>query len=544
MEKLLSLSKFRFNISASAFIILMAIYFGFVLNFPVTEKIITLFAETGNGYFAYSSPLLLSAAFAVIFSLFTWPFIAKPFYIFLVFTSAMACFATLRYGVIFDYSMIENIFETHTGEALSYVNPSSIGFSLAFGVVPAILIALVRFEKKTPLKIRILKRFAVVLGALGVIAVIYVTSYKDYASVGRNNSYLNQLIVPSHLFNAVKYLDRTYLTEPLEYKVIGEDAAPVAAANGKPSLIVLVVGETARSANIGYNGYQRNTNPYTEGKGIISFQDVSSCGTATAHSLPCMFSNLNRKGYNKQRANHQDNALDIIQRAGTKVLWKENDGGDKAVAKKLNLLTITPEAFPEFCDGIYCFDEVMLKNFDQQIAANQGDNQLFAFHIIGSHGPTYWKRYPQDKEQFTPSCNQSDIENCSDREIVNVYDNTIVYTDFVLAQTIEKLESYRENYNVALMYISDHGESLGENGLYLHGTPYALAPEGQTKVPWFLWMDNGFENAYGIDRSCIQEKATSASYSHDNLFHSLIDFASVSTKAINKEMSIFTGCRK
>jgi len=543
MNKLLSLSKFRFNISASAFIILMAMYFGFVLNFPVTEKIITLSAETGDGYFAYSSPILLSAAFAIIFSLFTWPFIAKPFYIFLVFTSAMACFATLRYGVIFDYSMIENIFETNTGEALSYVNPSSIGFSLAFGVVPAILIALVRFDKTTPLKNRILKRVAVVLGAIGVIAVIYVTSYKDYASVGRNNSYLNQLIVPSHLFNAVKYLDRTYLTEPLEYKVIGEDAAPVAAANGKPSLIVLVVGETARSANIGYNGYERNTNPYTENKGIISFQDVSSCGTATAHSLPCMFSNLNRKGYKKQRANHQDNALDIIQRAGTKVLWKENDGGDKAVAKKLNLLTITPEEFPEFCDGIYCFDEVMLKNFDQQIAANQGENQLFAFHIIGSHGPTYWKRYPQDKEHFTPSCNQSDIENCSDEEIVNVYDNTIIYTDFVLAQTIEKLESYREKYNVALMYISDHGESLGENGLYLHGTPYALAPEGQTKVPWFLWMDKGFENAYGINRSCIQEKAATGSYSHDNLFHSLIDFASVSTKAINQEMSIFTGCR-
>ncbi len=139
--------------------------------------------------------------------------------------------------------------------------------------------------------------------------------------------------MPTHIFNSVKYVDRTYFTEPLEYKIIGEDATAMTAENNKPLLVVLIVGETARSANINYNGYERNTNPYTENQGIISIQDVSSCGTATAHSLPCMFSNLNRKGYNKLRANSQDNALDIIQRAGVKVLWKENDGGDKAVAK-------------------------------------------------------------------------------------------------------------------------------------------------------------------------------------------------------------------
>lgn len=543
MSNIFSKKKARLSISSSAFIILISLYFGFVLNYPVVDKLITLAAETGDGYFAYSSPLLLSAAFAIIFSLFTWPFITKPFFILLVSSSAMASFATLQYGVIFDYSMIENIFETNTGEALSYVNLSSIGFSVVFGVIPSILIALVSFDRSASLKVRIIKRVAVIIGAVVVISAIYLSSYKEYASVGRNNSYLNQLIVPTHIFNSVKYVDRTYFTEPLEYKIIGEDAAAMTAENNKPLLVVLIVGETARSANINYNGYERNTNPYTENQGIISIQDVSSCGTATAHSLPCMFSNLNRKGYNKLRANSQDNALDIIQRAGVKVLWKENDGGDKAVAKNINNLLITPSENPEYCGSIYCFDEVMLKNFDQEISENQNSNQLFAFHIIGSHGPTYWKRYPKEKELFTPSCNQSDIENCSDEEIVNVYDNTIAYTDFVISETIKKLESYKEEYNVALMYISDHGESLGENGLYLHGTPYALAPEEQTKIPWFLWMDASFEQAYNIDRQCVEEKAQKGGFSHDNLFHTLIDFSAVTTSAINPEMSIIASCR-
>lgn len=544
MIKALTLNRFRFTISTSTLIILMSLYFGFVLNIPVTGKLIALAANTGNGYFAYSSPLLLSGAFAIIFSLFTWPFIAKPFYILLIFTSSMACFATLRYGVIFDYSMIENIFETNTSEAVSYVNLSSVGFSFAFGVLPSILIILIKFKRSEPLKVRVLKRIGVVVGAFLVISIIYITSYKEYASVGRNNAYLNQLIVPAHIFNTVKYLDRTYLTEPLDYKLIGEDAEQVPASNDKPLMMVLIVGETARSSNIAYNGYQRNTNPYTEDKNIISFQNTSSCGTATAHSLPCMFSNMNRKGYSKQRANSQDNALDIIQRAGIQVLWKENDGGDKSVAKNINKVQITADQYPEYCDKMYCYDQAMLSNMDNEIRENGNKSQLFAFHIIGSHGPTYWKRYPKDKELFSPSCNQSDIENCTDEEIINVYDNTIAYTDFIISETIAKLESYRDKYNVALMYISDHGESLGENGLYLHGTPYALAPEGQTKIPWYIWMDSSFEQAYKINRQCLENKAKQGNYSHDNLFHTLIDFSGVKTTAVDNTMSLMTSCRQ
>ncbi|SGY95788.1 Phosphatidylethanolamine:Kdo2-lipid A phosphoethanolamine transferase [Moritella viscosa] len=257
--------------------------------------------------------------------------------------------------------------------------------------------------------------------------------------------------------------------------------------------------------------------------GIISFQDVSSCGTATAHSLPCMFSNLNRNNYDKNRANSQDNVLDVLTHAGIDTLWKDNDGGDKSVAKNIKKITIDASQYADVCNGSTCYDEAMLKSFDDEIA-NMKENKLIAMHMIGSHGPTYWLRYPQQKELFTPSCNQSDIENCSDEKIVNVYDNTIAYTDYVIAETIKKLQRYSADYNVALMYISDHGESLGEKGLYLHGTPYSFAPEEQTQVPFFMWLPQQYADAKGINKRCLMEKAKTETFSHDNLFHTLLGF--------------------
>ncbi len=542
MSQTIKSKTYKLSISSTSFILIAACYFGFILNYVVNNKVITLAEQTGSGLFAYTAPLLLSSAFIVIFSLFTIPYLTRLIFSVLIITSAMASYATLNYGVIFDYSMIENIFETNTSEASSYLSVKAVVYVMILGVIPTLLLWVVKFEKKHSIKVRIMQRVALIFGALAVIAVIYIASYKDYASVGRNNSYLNKLIVPTHIYYTVKYLDKTYFSTPLEYQQIGLDAKKNPSVNGKPELIVLVLGETARSMNLGINGYERNTTPYTEKYNLISFSDVSSCGTSTAHSLPCMFSNMNRDSYKKPIANAQDNVLDIIQRAGVSVLWKENDGGDKAVAKHLPKKIILPEDHPQFCDTSTCYDEALLEDMDSEIGSQDGKDQLYVLHVIGSHGPTYWKRYPKEHELFTPSCNRADIENCTDEEITNVYDNTIAYTDFVISQLIEKLQQYSDNYNVALMYISDHGESLGENGLYLHGTPYALAPEGQTTVPWLLWLDDRFAQNYGISKTCLTDKSHQV-LSHDNLFHTLLDFANVSTSAKDETMSILDSCR-
>ncbi|WP_298439026.1 phosphoethanolamine--lipid A transferase [uncultured Ferrimonas sp.] len=535
------LIKQKLSLCSSSLVMLMALYFGVVLNFPLTSKFYQLAQQSGDPTFALTAPLLLAAAFGVIFSLVNVPLIRKPLYALLLLSSATAAFATYQYGVVFDYGMIENVFETHSSEAAAYLNARSVFFTLVFGLLPALLLTRVRITKQKPMT-ELLQRTLVLAVSVVVIAIIAAAFYKNYAAIGRNNSYLNKMINPSHIYNSVKYINQNYLSTALPYRPLGEDATVIAPSNGKPNLTILVVGETARAANMQYNGYPRATNPFTQSLGMLAFQDVSSCGTATAHSLPCMFSNLDRNQYDKRQANSQDNALDVISHTGRKVVWIDNDGGDKNVAKNISLVKPDPQQYPQYCNGGSCYDAVMLPELEQQLAQNNGEDLLLAMHVIGSHGPTYHQRFPPEFERFSPSCNRSDIENCSDEEIVNVYDNTIAYTDYILAQLIQRLQQLNQQYNVALMYISDHGESLGENGLYLHGTPYALAPSTQTQVPWLLWMDPAFSRSYGIDRQCLAQQRNQP-LSHDNLFHTLISLAGVQSSVVDSSKDLFSGCR-
>lgn len=190
-----------------------------------------------------------------------------------------------------------------------------------------------------------------------------------------------------------------------------------------------------------------------------------------------------------------------------------------------------------------CFDEVMLKHANTFIQADD-KNKLIVLHTIGSHGPTYFQRFPVEKAKFAPWCNRKDIEQCTDQEITNVYDNTLVYTDYFLSQVVATLKKYSSQYNVAMMYMSDHGESLGESGLYLHGTPYSIAPKEQSTVPWLMWVPKQYADQKNIDLDCLKKESQQSKYSHDNFFHSLIGFYGVNTKEKQMQMDVFTTCKK
>jgi len=354
------------------------------------------------------------------------------------------------------------------------------------------------------------------------------------------------MIIPTHfIYSSVGLVKQRYFTKPMVYKMIGTDAQQKTTATDnsgqKPTLVFFVLGETARVQNYQYFGYPRDTNAYTQPFQPIFFKDVASCGTATAISVPCMFSNMTRDNFDRNRADNQDNVLDILQRAGISLLWKENDGGDKGVAKNIPLKELARDKREGFCDGDTCYDIAMLENLDQEIADQNGNRMIF-MHIIGSHGPTYFKRYPKEMAVYQPDCPRADIENCSVEQIVNTYDNTIRYTDYVLAQLMSKLESLQKDYNTALIYVSDHGESLGENGMFLHGMPYNLAPDYQTQVPLLVWMSQGFSQSKGIDMDCLRSK-THLPYSHGNLFHSLLGVMDVSTEAYDTSLDLFSQCR-
>nr|WP_258405160.1 phosphoethanolamine--lipid A transferase [Shewanella psychrotolerans] len=539
IKKLLT---YRIQMHMTTLILLCAVYFGTVMNYPVLKTIFNLSSDVSNSIFPYTAPILLICAFAIIFSAFAWPYVFKPFICFVVLTSAGALYAAVNFQTMFDSTMMESVFESNSSEILFYLNFRSVFYLFVFGILPCIFIAAVRIKPYRIWKHALIARVGIVFVAVVGIGLVTETCYKDYVSVGRNNSYLSKMVNPAHIFNGAKYLKKTYFETKLAYQTLGTDAKVAEVENGKPTLMVVVLGEAARAMNFTYNGYDRDTDPYTKNMNLIVFQNVSSCGSYTALSVPCMFSNMTRNSYSKPRAAAQDNVLNVLQHAGVDVMWIDNDGGDKGVAKNLTYIAIDPSLKNDDCNGSTCFDVAMLKDAKQFID-DGSHNKLLVLHTIGSHGPTYWQRYPDAQAPFQPACNRSDIENCNDKQIVNAYDNTLVYTDYVLSQVIDELKSVSNDYNVMMTYISDHGESLGEGGLYLHGTPYAIAPKEQTQVPWLMWMPEEYAQQKELSTQCLKEKAQKDTLSHDNLFHSLLGVYGVQTEVQDSELDITYSCR-
>ena len=389
-----------------------------------------------------------------------------------------------------------------------------------------------------------LHKVASMLVAMLVIGLIASLYYKDYAAIGRNNSYLKKMIIPTqYLRSAGQYLNKTYLTSVRPHQSLGLDATVAPHTERKPRLMVLVVGETARAKNFELNGYQRPTNAFTRDLGMLSFQNVSSCGTATAISVPCMFSRLDKSDYDPSIAKTQDNLLDIIRHAKVAVRWMENDGGCKGVCARVPTLEFASDSNSEHCDGEYCRDEVLLENMQAELAMLEGQDAVLVMHLVGSHGPTYYQRYPSEFRRFVPDCPRSDIQNCSDAEIVNSYDNTIYHDDYILSQIIAKLTLKQTDWETSLLYLSDHGESLGENGMYLHGMPYAFAPEEQTQIPLQLWMSPAFSQSGDYNQACLEQRAQNEQYSHDNLFDSVLGLMQINTELYRPAQDIFASCR-
>ncbi|MBL4913324.1 phosphoethanolamine--lipid A transferase [Shewanella schlegeliana] len=540
---------FKSGVSYVLFTLILAIYFSLVVNIPIYADLYAIFnnIDAVKIGFVLSIPIFFGATLNFLFNLFSWPVIAKPFFIILLILSSIVSYAGYNYGTLFDYNMITNIVETDSGEAGSYLSSYSVLWVVLMGIIPALIVFMIPIGiKQSPAKMLSMKLVSMAL-SLVVIAVIAALYYQDYSSVGRNNRYLKKAIIPTQfVYSTTDYIWKTFLSVPLEYRQIGLDAkqtdSTLAASKKKPTLMVLVVGETARSQNYELNGYPRDTNEYTRDLGIISFKNVSSCGTATAVSVPCMFSSMTKNEFNRDVADNQDNLLDILKRANIALLWKENDGGDKNVAARIDKVTIERSNKNEFCDGTTCYDMALLDNLEQDIDSLEG-NRMIILHIMGSHGPTYYKRYPAEMTKFKPDCPRSDIENCSIEEIVNTYDNTILYTDYVVSNVISKLEKLEDKYNTSLIYISDHGESLGENGMFLHGMPYSFAPDYQTKVPLMVWMSEGFKETRNINRECIKKEADNNQYSHDNIFHSILGVMEVETSDYKNSLDIFSSCK-
>ncbi|MEO7939904.1 MAG: sulfatase-like hydrolase/transferase [Burkholderiaceae bacterium] len=315
---------------------------------------------------------------------------------------------------------------------------------------------------------------------------------------------------------------------------------------------MLVVGETARAANFSLGGYGRNTNPElariaADGTALTYYSAVRSCGTNTQASLPCMLSHLGKQAFESTRQPYE-NLLDVLQRAGLAVLWVDNQSGCKGLCDRVNHVDTFGQTTPGLCADGACFDAVMLSGLDERIAALDAERRargvVLVLHQMGSHGPAYFKRSPAEFKPFLPECTSNVLQDCARDQLVNAYDNTLVYTDHVLASLVGWLadKAAHGRQDTAMVYVSDHGESLGENNLYLHGLPYALAPETQTHVPMLSWVSPPMAQRLNLRPDCLRQHAAGP-LSHDNLFHAMLGLADVQTSLYRKDMDWFAACR-
>jgi lipid A ethanolaminephosphotransferase len=362
----------------------------------------------------------------------------------------------------------------------------------------------------------------------------------------RNHKEIRYLITPTNVLwstGSVVAEDLKGAARPRQ--PIGLDAAPgpQMQARTRPTVLVVVVGETARAANWGLNGYARQTTPeLAKIPTLVNFPQVTSCGTNTEVSVPCLFAPVGRRDYDEATIRGSESLLHVLKRAGVGVLWRDNQSGCKGVCEGLpseEVLQLNP---PGLCADGRCMDEALLLGLDERLAQAKG-TQVLVLHQLGNHGPSYFRRYPEAFAKFQPACTQDDLRQCTQAEIVNAYDNVLLYTDHVLATLIERLQARAATVDSAVLYVSDHGESLGESNLFLHGLPYAIAPDVQKQVPMVMWFSEGLTAAAGLDLDCVRRRATQPA-AHDHLFHTVLGLTDVRTALYAPDWDLLRACRK
>ena len=486
---------------------------------------------------------LLWALHAALLLLFPTRPLLKAVSAFLFVAASVGAYFADTYGVSIDSETIRNLFETDKREAIGLFTLRSVFYVSVLGLAPAVLIMRMHVAKLS-MKQHLLQRAAFLAAFAVLVAVSFASLSAHYASFLREHKSVRYLVTPANIVYATSaYVGDTNLA-PGDSRLV-ELEAPVrriaAASPTKPLLMFLVIGETARSQNFQLGGYARPTNPELSRRNVQYFSNVSSCGTSTAISLPCMFSGLGRAAFDVVRAQRNTNLLDALASAGFRVQWRDNNSGCKGICARVENIDYTLHGDDKLCTKSGCYDEVMLKGLAQELAAVDRDT-VIVFHQAGSHGPAYSERYPKSFETFTPACQGNELSRCKVEHVVNAYDNSIVYTDYNLARQIDLLRASSAAADSILIYVSDHGESLGERGMYLHGAPFMVAPAEQTRVPFVLWMSEGYRKRFAVSEACLGAKKQGA-FSHDHLYHSVLGALGVSTARYQAAMDMFHECR-
>ncbi len=532
-------NSFTYNLVFAAFITL-------IQNIAYYRQVLHLVAIDSwqNGLFLATMPAVIFAVLNILFTLLFISWLRQGVVALLLLGGAAVQYFMINYGIIIDRTMMQNVFETNMAESMALVTPQYLLWLTLLGLVPALGALWVKI-KPTPLSwIALGARCFSILMSIVAILLVATFFYKDYASLMRNNKELVKSLTPSNIIFANISYYRHHAQANLPLVQIGLDAhkKPLPGGDAKKNLVILVVGETSRAENFSLGGYDKPTNPRLTNDNVVYFSQTASCGTSTGVSVPCMFSNMPRAGYDEQLASHQEGLLDVLQHAGVNVRWQENDGGCKGACDRVPTQDITELKLPGQCIGGECHDEALFNGVEDYI--NQLNNDgIIVLHTMGSHGPAYYQRYPDAFRKFTPTCDTNQIQTCSRESLINTYDNTILYIDYIVDKAINVLKGHQDKFNTALVYLSDHGESLGEDGIYLHSMPYAVAPTQQTHIPMLMWLSGGYQQQFSINDSCMRKQAGQQRFSQDNLFHTVLGMFNIATKEYQPPLDILQPCR-
>ena len=507
-------------------------------------------------WFCTAFALLIAALTCMLLSLLCWRWTLKPVISIFLLVAALGGYFMLSYGVVIDSTMLVNVMQTDLRESRDLVSWKMLLLVLLFAILPMIWL-----WRKPMKRLRLVRHilhhiFLFAIGLLlAVVAVLPI--YQDFASMMRNNIQLRFLVNPLNSFYALgEAMLESHKSSAVAIAPIGLDAkiGPTHYTHPKAPLVVLVVGETARSGNFGINGYGKDTTPNLkllqenkDSTGVLSsMTNVWSCGTSTATSLPCMFSHLGKIEYENSTANFE-NLVDVIYRAGFAVIWLENQSGCKGVCDRVPRVATGKLTDLVECGTGECFDEIMLNKLSERLMAypqNRVEKGIVVImHQMGSHGPAYYKRSPQAFKKFQSECKTNALQDCSREQVTNAYDNTILYTDYFLGKVVKFLKDKEPHANTAMLYLSDHGESLGENNIYLHGLPYAIAPDVQKHIPWISWLSNDYLNRLNIKPDCLNQHKNKK-LSHDNYFHSVLGLLDIQASEYKAELDLFAACRQ
>jgi len=440
----------------------------------------------------------------------------KGFLILSALFNAVALYFIQTYNVILGRAMMGNVFNTRYSEASAYYDPKLLAYLLLLGVIPALIIYKTELKPAKRLRLALLGVASLLLSIL----ILYLNSF-SWLWLDKHAKYLGGLSMPwSYSINALRY----------EIKKQKKSQRQKRLPDGKftdnqKRVVVLVIGESARADHFSLYGYPKPTSPELEKADIIALPNTDAAATYTTASVAAI---LSHKG---STSDNYEPLTSYLHRMGAYVEWRTNNWGEpkQEVDRYFKSSDLNKE-----CQGSACkYDMMLLTNLEETILQNPKKKILIVLHTAGSHGPSYNQKYPPEFEYFKPVCTTVDLKQCSKEALFNAYDNTIRYTDYFLAQTIKKLEQL--HLPAIMLYISDHGESLGEYNLYLHGTPYAIAPDCQKRVPFILWESKTFLEERGYQKPYAKKEAR---YGHHMVFHTILDALSLDSPLYKPEWDL------